>query len=518
LRFDLATTAPPPRLEYDVCIVGSGPAGTTVANELAGQGLRVCVLESGRKRRTRHAESLKAVVSDGIEIKAYSRERVLGGASSTWAGLSSPFDPIDFEHRPYLDESGWPFGADTLAPYYERAARRYRFPAPADFGPDGFARLAKRGDLDPEFRRVEKKIFLACAEPQRFGKEFAALWERDDTDLFLDATVVELVAQRDDDGASRVTSARFVTSGGAEHRVRARAFVLATGGIENARLLLMSRGADPAGLGNRNDQVGRYAMNHPKNYHGVLRLPRAIEGLPLYFGAVYRGFAGYAGLRLTEEEQRRRGVLNSYVRLEPLFPWSDNPGVESLVLLAKRTTFLVRGMTRTKGEEVVELRDYSETGDDSALQNERKGFLDWLRVVWYVVRHSPSVALYLFFRLSRKKPRIRRVRLRNFMEMEPRPEHRVTLSDEKDVLGLPKPLVSHRPTELDQRSLVELHRALASEFEAAGFGRLETRLDVGPGWPIDQDASHHMGTTRIGRDPARSVCDVDARVHDTANV
>jgi choline dehydrogenase-like flavoprotein len=109
---------------YDLCIVGSGPAGTTLANELCDSGLRICVLESGMERPTPRGDRLRDVRSEGIRIKDYSRERVLGGASTTWAGLSSPLDPIDFEARPGLAHARWPIAREELLAYYAQAAER----------------------------------------------------------------------------------------------------------------------------------------------------------------------------------------------------------------------------------------------------------------------------------------------------------------------------------------------------------------------------------------------------------
>lgn len=260
-------------------------------------------------------------------------------------------------------------------------------------------------------------------------------------------------------------------------------------------------------------------MNHPKNYHGILRLERAVGDAPYFFGCLRQGFAGYAGLRLSEREQRERRLLNAYVRLEPLFPWSDNLGVESLVLLVKKSRFFFSRWKKQHQGELVALRDYSETGDDSDLQNERKRFTDWLRLCFEIVRNAPSVASYLYYRLVRRaKPAIRRVRLRNFAEMQPRPENRVLLSNELDAHGEAVPIVRHECSELDRRSLVVLHEVLADELRRAGVGTLETTLAQAEPWPIDQDASHHMGTTRMGSDPATSVVDADCRIHGVDNV
>lgn len=504
---------------YDVAVVGSGPAGGTIAAELAGSGLRVCVLESGRLKRTRFADALKEVESDGLPIKEYSRERVLGGASTTWAGLSAPLDPIDLAPRAWIGGAGWPIPAAELEEAWVAAAERFDFPRRGDLGPDGLGALRDKGRETPRFDGLEEKVFLARADPQRFGKRLRPLYEGPDVDLYLDASVTELETAADRAG---VTGARLRTSGGRELNLRARAVVLACGGIENARLLLLSRGAGDAGLGNGHDQVGRCLMNHPKNYRGLIHLNEPVTSWPYMFGCMHRGFAGYAGLRLSEARQRELEVLNSYVRFEPIFPWSDDEGVESAVLIAKRSALALKALAGRSEKKVVELRDYSETGDDTDLQNARKSAADWFGVGWNVVRHAPSVAWYAYHRLSRVAPKVRTIRLRNFMEMEPHADNRVTLSERDDPFGRPLPRVHHRTTSLDRRSLVALHDALGPALEAAGVGRLESDLSglvaSGEAWPITRDASHHLGTTRMGTDPASSVCDPDGRVHGVPNL
>jgi len=506
---------------YDLCIVGSGPAGTTLAAELVGSGLRVAVLESGRLEVSDHGDRLREVESEGIHVKEYSRERVLGGTSTTWAGLAAPLDTIDFERRPWLAHSSWPIPRAELVPYWEEAAERYRFPAATFFDPGGeFGELRRRGEFRPRWEGLEEKIFLAATPPQNFGREWRHVFEGEDVDAWLDATVVELVP---DAGGERIEAARVRTRSARELLVRSKVFVLATGGLENARLLLNSTALSPAGLGNEHDQVGRYLMNHPKNYHGIVRLAGPRGDLPFYYGCLFQGFAGYAGLRLDEVTQREKELLNSYVRFEPLFPWTDSEGVEALVLLVKRSAFLMRRWTRGRKDEVVALRDYSETGDDSDLQNARKSWGEWLALLFAIPRDLPRVLHYLKYRLlSRRKPPLERVRLRNFMEMEPSPENRVIVSEERDALGARRAVVRHDTTTLDRRSLVELHAVLARELEAQGFGHLETSLEAalaeGARWPIDQEASHHLGTTRMGEDPETSVVDPHQRVHSVHNL
>lgn len=509
---DLAESDAPPRREYDLVIVGSGPAGLTLARELADSGLSIAVLESGRRRPTPLGDRLRRVESEGIRIKDYSRERVFGGASTTWAGLASPLDVIDLAPRPWLAQSGWPIERSELLRFYGEAAR-YRF-ASLELFAGGLDALRLRGEWQPSFERLEEKVFLAAAEPQNFAREHGAVFEGGALDLWLDATVLELRSRQGVVERVRVRSSR-----NGELELAARGFVLATGGLENARLLLCSRDLCERGLGNEDDQVGRWLMNHPKNYHGVVSLARPLVELPYYFGALHHGFAGYAGLRLRESVQRERELLNCYVRFEPLFPWSDSRGVESLVALAKRSKLVMRRVRGQAEQGTVSLRDYAETGDDSELQNERRSAGGWLALGWNVLADARRVSRYAYHRaVGGSRPQVRAVRLRNFMEMEPDPEQRVLLARERDEYGQPVTLVRHRPTERDRRSLIELHRVLAEELAATGLGRLESSLERARPWPIDQDASHHLGTTRMGRDPRTSVVDSDLRLHHVPNV
>ena len=149
---------------YDLCIVGSGPAGMTVANELRRSGLRICVLESGLQRPTKRGDALRATQSDGIFIKEHSRERRLGGASTTWSGLSSPFDSLDLDGRPYVENSRWPIETADLEDAYRVCAERYRFPSLETFEGGEFGGLRAKGDLQPEWKRLEEKVFLAAVQ------------------------------------------------------------------------------------------------------------------------------------------------------------------------------------------------------------------------------------------------------------------------------------------------------------------------------------------------------------------
>ena len=446
------------------------------------------------------------------------RHALLAGAKATTTmRCIASIAANDFERRDWVSYSGWPIDHSELLPFYREAAERYRFPPLEKFENLRWESLHKEATVRPQWNELTEKVFLASEDPQNFGCEFLDVYERDDTDLLLDSTVIRLEGNSCSGDCQHAVVSR---SDKKQFRVNATHFVLAANGIENARLLLNSTYKDSLGLGNQNDQVGRYFMNHPKNYFGKITLTKSIKELPAYFGFMADGFAGYFGLRISEKLQRERRLLNSYIRFEPVFPWSDNPGVEAVVFLTKQIKFLMKSFRSLKKGGVVKLRDYAETGDDSDLQNERKTIKSYFNILRLVVTHLPTVAVYLFYRLiDRLDPKVRSIRIRNFMEMEPHPNNRIILSEQRDDLGCRKAKVIHSPTDLDKRSMVEVHESLKRDLSTMNWGKFKIELtpEIEP-WPIDADASHHMGSTRMGSDPSNSVVDRDCKIHSISNV
>jgi hypothetical protein len=376
---------------YDICIIGSGPAGITVANELKDAGLGICVLESGKLKRTATGDQLRKVESEGIHIKDHSRERILGGASTSWSGLSSPMDSIDMEPRPYLKQSGWPIERSELLHYYDQASKRYRFPAVNYFTENGMSTINNIGDVELEWEELDGKIFMSAATSLNFGRKFRHIFKTGDMDLYLDATLIQLEGEAK---SGTITHGVMRTSKGDIFEIKAAIFVLATGGIENARILLNSKCLCGNGLGNDRDQVGRYMMSHPKDHHGIIKLNRPVKELPYYFGCLFEGYAGYAGLRLKEKLQREKGLLNAYVRLEPLFPWHRNEGVKALVYLMKRCEPVMAAWMKSNKDKIVPLRDYSETGDDTDMLLGRKSLRGRLGLFWNILTNFPKVSQY----------------------------------------------------------------------------------------------------------------------------
>ena len=246
-------------LEYDVCVAGAGAAGITLALELEGSGLDVCLLEAGGFDAPALDDAHPYAgenAGEPYDLLA-SRLRYFGGTTNHWGGWCMPLDPIDFRPRSFVPLSGWPFGRSELEPYYARAARICEIDPPVfDLkklpGGDGTAKELL-GRHDPDFTVK----LLRYSPPTRFGPRYRSRIERSkQVRCFLDSTVTEI-----EEASGRVS--RFsVRSGDKRFFVKARLYVIALGAIENARVLLCSDRSNGVGIGNGSDFVGRCFSDH----------------------------------------------------------------------------------------------------------------------------------------------------------------------------------------------------------------------------------------------------------------
>jgi len=243
----------------DLCVIGAGAAGITIARELAGTGIDVVVLESGefdadaRQQELYDGENVGLPLLRGtsvVDLKS-SRLRFLGGTTNHWAGWCRTLDPIDFETRSFLPVSGWPFGLEELLPYYERAANVIQLGG-ADFSPEFWSGQGA-GEALPDRAAVRTDV-LQIKGTFRFGTTYRSELERaGNVRVVVWANVTEILTS---ENGREVTGVDVATLSGNRFGVEARAYVLATGGIDVARVLLASNRIRPAGIGNEHDLVG----------------------------------------------------------------------------------------------------------------------------------------------------------------------------------------------------------------------------------------------------------------------
>jgi choline dehydrogenase-like flavoprotein len=279
---------------------------------------------------------------------------------------------------------------------------------------------------------------------------------------------------------------------GARFEVRARRYVVACGGVENARLLLLS------GIAAEHDVVGRYFMDHPRAVFGRVRLAAGAR-LPLLRGRPLADGRMQLGIGFTPAERRDQGLLNHYATLESEFSGYAAAGYQSLVKTAK--VVLRKGYAGSRWKV------------GSARLSDIPGMI-YLLTPKELMPH-PLYRLYWEARnaLHPRPDGASRVVV-YFCEQPPDRESRVTLGPARDALGLPRAELHWRIGPEVTRGVLALQERLAVGLRAAGIGELEP----GEGEPRYTDASHHMGTTRMSRDPRTGVVDPECRVHGLANL
>lgn len=447
-------------LEVDLCLVGGGAAGLSIAHLLEGSGLKVAVLEGGEHGYSESSQSLYMGPEDGTLLGGRSfyltssRLRYLGGSSNHWQGWCRPLDPLDFESRPWVERSGWPIEQQDLEPYYQRAVALAEI---SEFDYEAIERETRRQPfLMPSESGVET-TFFHVSPPTRFGAVYGPGLEKSaDTRLLLNANVTEIVTG---ESGEQVESVQVTGGDGQRYEVKARAFVLAAGAIENARLLLASRRVESAGIGNRNDLVGRYFMDHPLCEGGVIAIPGRRTTMSVYKAsrAKQRRHLIRGVLRLSDALQRQEELLNAVVVVRN----QDQ----------KDTTDLARAVKTMAGENSPRSKDGAYFGE-----------------------------------------------LHITGEQTPNPESRVTLADETDALGVPRARLDWRLTGQDAQNLQRTLEVVAERLGARLLGRSRIAIDEADPWATARGSNHHMGTTRMDPDPARGVVDTDCRVHGLSNL
>lgn len=458
-------------IDADIAIIGAGPAGISLARRLANAKTRVCLIESGGLGPEAPTQDLYQGETPGIAYPiSTSRLRYLGGSSGHWGGFCRPLDPIDFEQRDWIALSGWPFGREALDPYWQAASTAVEVGAPEYENRDYWALATGEPLVDWRADRVMTRFFQ-FSPPTRFGERYRSELEHSpNIQLLLYANLTRIAALP---SAQAVDHLEVQTLSGRRHQVIAKRFVLAAGGIENARLLLLSDDVMPSGLGNQNDMVGRCFMEHP-HLGGFADIVIADIGrLPL----IFRDRVSVDG----------RAARVCYI---------PRPG------FLRRERLLSASFTMSAVET---FEPDSEARPDPSIASMR-GMLAAARPF---VSDEKSAQTGLGVRMG----------VGCACEQVPNPDSRVTLSDQTDALGLRRSRLDWRLTEQDRRSLVANIHALGRELAATGIGRLRPRLSDDGLWePRVSGGSHHMGTTRMSDDPKRGVVDRHCRVHGVDNL
>lgn len=502
-------------LTADVCIVGSGAAGIAMALALSGKGLSILLLEAGFSKHDSQTQALYAgeVVDEALHSPPDKyRQRRFGGSTAIWGGRCMPIDSIDLEPRDYIPNSGWPIRYAELAPFFIAAnalAEAGDFDYDADRVFDAQTQAMFQG-FSSDVVRTNSLERFSC--PTHFGRRYEKrLRLAKDIEVFLGAncTAIHLTA----DGCA-VKQLQVATLAGNRFTVKAKNVVLATGGIEVARLLLASRDVNPNGVGNEYDVVGRYYQCHIAGNVGKLTINGPVSKVRHGYEISPEGIYCRRRLSLTAAEQRRLGVGNMVARLH--FPSIADPahgnGVLSGLFLAKYFISYEYGKRLNDGGKT-NLATYikhllnivSDPIDTVAFA------YNWLTKRMLAERKFPSVIL---------RNKTNRFSLEIHGEQIPQADSRVILTDELDALCMPKVKIDWRYHPQDIDSVKRSLEVIAAEFARTNLGSFEFNPQH-----LEHDLTrfgayggHHIGTARMGDNPKTSVVDANCKVHMVNNL
>ena len=461
------TERSPVDVDYDVCISGAGVAGITLAKHLADGGRRVLLLEGGGLE---YSERSQDVYKGPILGREYfdldvARLRYLGGTSNHWGGMCRPLDASDFLDRPAIAGAGWPIDRSDLDPYLRPASAILEI---EDFPDDRILPGSSQKLREITFRFSKVRFKDKYLDYLQSSELVTVLTNANLIDILLDTERGEV-------------SSFLVRSYDREQIIasKARSYVLAMGGIENARALLNSNRQRPRGLGNENDLVGRYFMEHPTFDIGYYVFDRSGD-----LGEIRRFWAPTPSL------QRAEGIANCGLRLNP----TEGTAAKNILAAAKASLKSIICDNKFATDLTKSIKsDFScpfSPSPSPLLLLENAGYL-----------HVGS-------------------------EQVPDPSSRVLLTMDTDQFGRRRAGLDWRLSALDKKTIRTCGLVTGEYFAKQGLGSvklydwvLSDSADF-PGLDDGEEVGgfHHMGTTRMGVTASDGVVDGNCRVYGIHNL
>ncbi len=459
----------------DICIIGAGAAGISMALDWKDTSYKVILLEGGGFAYDEKVQELYAGKTTGQKYFPLKSARLhyFGGTTGHWAGMCSPFDPIDFKERNWVPNSGWPISRNDLEPYYAKANKVLKL-GPNNYHYDYWNNeLPNLTPLPLDSNVVWNKIWQYSLV--RYGNSYRKeIVEAKNIHLYTYANAVDI---KTNENITQVKEIIVKNYAGKTHSVKAKRFVMACGAIQNARMLLAANSQNPKGLGNDNDLVGRYFQEHLEVASAELWLAKPFP-TDLYSWD-YGVTRASAELALTEEVQTKEKMLNGTVSLQPLsVAKHEKPKME----------------TWQYGDPRKSMRNMMDNWDEAEEKaKEEKGS----------IQHA--------------------YQLNTRIEQAPNPNSRITLIKEKDELGVPRVNLHWELTALDKYSVRKIYQILGRQVGMAGIGRIRLneflRDENDDTFPNSTNGGwHHMGTTRMADDPKKGVVDSNCQVHGISNL
>ena len=520
---DSSSVAHNTTLTAEVVVVGAGPAGIVTALELAAAGIDVILLESGRWKPDRRVQRLsEAILVDERRHSSplITTRRQIGGTSAIWGGRCVPFDPVDFDQRDYVPGANWPVTYEELHPYLDSACAWLACGRPVF---DANEVPALRGKpLVPGLPDgvVRTSTLERWSLPTDFGREYRCqLRQSSKVRLISPVTCTKIVC---DEVEPRVSFLNAMALDGRRITVRGRRYVIACGGLETTRLLLESTAPNSRSVGDHSGHLGRWYTAHIEG--DVARVTFCAPADSTQY-AYARDIDGVY-------VRRRLSFAREYLhekRLPNIVGWLANPELADPVHGSGALSFAYLALA-------------SPAGRWFAPEAQRRSLIgDHVPGAPYGVAHKgpplahvknmvhdlgPTLQFISDFGVNRF---MRRRRVPGFFlysrdntyplqyhgEHLPNCNSRVTLTEERDALGMRKLRIDLRFSEADVDGVIRAHERWDAYLRGHGIGSLEYRSNdvAAEVWKRIGGGFHQAGTTRMSARPEDGVVDPDLAVH-----
>ena len=451
---------------FDFCICGAGVAGITLALKLSLK-FNVLLIEGGDLD---YSEESQQLYKGNITGQRYftpdiTRLRYFGGTSNHWSGWCTPMQEHDFKSKPYVEYSGWPIQRADLEPYLREAEEILDLPVSYDYseyssGWNADKFITASGDL--------KTLRYKWSAPTRFGKKFKTEIENSkNISCFLNANIIDLELNQN---LSHLDTLEIKNFSGKSFKIAAKTYVLATGGIENPRILLNANKQLKNGLGNKNDLVGRFFTDHNNKDVGEFIL----------------------------EDTARNGLIKK---------WSDD--------WKKNNSYFSPSKEFIHRKQILNFGIFIEPNDSITL---KRSFKDKLQHLLCDIDFTQGSIEKIY-----DKPCPVDGTIRVVSEQALNPASRIILSQESDRFGLKRINIDWKQSEIDKTTIQEATICLAEIFAKNSIGRIRIEdwvLTNDLVYPINDEVAghHHMCTTRMSDSPEKGVVDRNQRVFDINNL
>jgi choline dehydrogenase-like flavoprotein len=477
---DLLNETPPPGFLADICIVGAGAAGITLAVEFARRGKKVLLLEGGGATREDSSQALYDSEIAGLPHRGIhtGRIRVKGGTTVRWGGQILELDDLDFTPRPGVHESGWPFPKTELIPFYERALHL-----------EGLAKV-ERSDAAvwrnlglPFTQLADLEAYLSrwCPEPNFARLHNKTLTNHPNLHLWLHASAVELITE-----GGTATGLRCRTLTGVETIFHASRYIFCLGGIESSRFFLQPR---PGGLPwNRSGVLGQHFQDHIDCNAAAVHPHDLASFHDTFDPIITHGFKYLPKLRLPPHLQAQHGTLS----IGSTMSFEDTGKAR---MQAKHT---IRNLMRGRFSDVTR----------SNLTHTAKHVPMLFHQVWR----------YKVQRRAYAPPEVR-IFLRIHCEQEPTSRSSITLTDQRDPLGLLRVRFDWQISERELDTIRQYVRI--AQRSLAGIATIIPDEDLMSGNPIFltrcDDSNHHMGGMRMSPTDSTGIVDTNLCLYGLTN-